>query len=319
MEYELAIQNGGTVYYPIVEADVSWKTSRQGSPGELAFSVIKDEPLNFQEGNPVSFRVDGKEVFYGFVFTKQRTKDGIIHVTAHDQLRYLKNKDTIIQEGKKASELLAIIAQSFQLSLGTVEDTGFVIPVIAEENETLFDMLQSALDETVQNTGRLFCLYDDFGKLNLRDVENMKTNLLLEADGAFDFDYSSSIDSETYNKIKLVYENKDTGTRDVYIAQDSAHQNDWGILQYYEVLRDDLGAAEKANALLNYYNHKTRSLSVSGVLGDLSCRAGSSIGVHLNLGDLIVQNYMMIEQATHTFLGPHYTMNLTLIGGEFLA
>lgn len=317
--YELLIQNGGTVYAPAVEKDVTWKTVRSGTPGELSFSVFKDEPLNFQEGNPVSFRVDGKEVFYGFVFQKQRSRDGVIKVTARDQLRYLKNKDTILREGITASQLLRLIAQDFRLNLGTIEETGYVMPVFDGENETLFDMLQSALDETVQNTGRLFCLYDDFGKLTLRDVAGMKTDLLLEAGGAEDFDYTSSIDSDTYNKIKLVYDNEESGAREVYIAQNSEHQNQWGVLQYYESVKTGIGAKEKADALLQLYDQKTRTLTVKGVFGDLSCRAGASIGVHLDLGDLITQNYMVIEQATHTFSGPRHTMDLKLIGGEFIA
>lgn len=72
--YELLIQNGGTVYLPAVEDGVTWDTERKGSPGRLSFSVVKDAGLNFQEGNPVSFRQDGKDVFYGFVFTKRRDK-----------------------------------------------------------------------------------------------------------------------------------------------------------------------------------------------------------------------------------------------------
>lgn len=37
-------------------------------------------------------KVDGDNVFFGFVFKQQRTKDKIITVTAYDQLRYLKIK-----------------------------------------------------------------------------------------------------------------------------------------------------------------------------------------------------------------------------------
>ena len=43
--------------------------------------------------------VNGKTVFYGFVFTKQRDKTnggGVIRCTAYDQIRYLKNKDTYV-------------------------------------------------------------------------------------------------------------------------------------------------------------------------------------------------------------------------------
>lgn len=102
-------------------------------------------------------------MFYGFVFKKKRDKGGTIDVVAYDQLRYLKNKDTITEEGLKASDLLKRIATDFRLNLGTVEDTGYTLETIVEENQTLFDMIQSALDETLMNTKQLYVLYDDAG------------------------------------------------------------------------------------------------------------------------------------------------------------
>ena len=42
----------------------------------------------------------------------------------------------------------------------------------------------------------------------------------IDEDTAGDYDYTSSIASQTYDKVKLTYENKDTGKREVYIAQD---------------------------------------------------------------------------------------------------
>jgi len=96
--YELYITNKGKTYKPIIEGNPEWETTRAGQPGKLTFNVVKDNMIDFQEGNPVIFRVDGQDVFFGFVFTKGRDKDQIIKVTAYDQLRYLKNKDTYVYE-----------------------------------------------------------------------------------------------------------------------------------------------------------------------------------------------------------------------------
>ena len=319
MAYELLIQSGGSAFYPSVEDGVTWKTTRKGAPGELNFSVLKDQTISFQEGDPVAFRMDGTEVFYGYVFTKQRSKDGRIQVTAFDQLRYLKNKTSVLEDGVKASDLLTLMARDFQLQTGEVEDTVHVIGEVTEKNKTLFDILQDALDETLQATGKLYCLYDAFGKLTLKNVERMKTDYLIEADSAEDFDYSSSIDSDTYNQIKLTYDNEETGIREKFMAKNSAHQNQWGVLQYYEDLKSPLGAAAKADALLKFYDQKTRTLTVKNLFGRLDIRAGASVAVHLNLGDIITSNYMVVEQATHTFNESEHWMDLKLIGGEFIA
>lgn len=50
---------------PVVEKGITWQTERMGSPGELKFSVVKDDVINFTEGNTVRLRVDGKNVFMG--------------------------------------------------------------------------------------------------------------------------------------------------------------------------------------------------------------------------------------------------------------
>ena len=231
---------------------MTWE--RKGTPGKLEFTVIKDGVLNFQEGNPVKLTVNGTTMFYGFVFTKSRKANSVtIDVVAYDQLRYLKNKDTITEEGLKASDLLKRLAADFRLNLGSVEDTGYTLETIVEEDSTLFDMIQNALDETLMNTGQLFCLYDDAGKLTLKNINSMKLNLLIDEETGETFDYSSSIDEQTYNKIKLTYDNEQTGKRELYIAQDGEKMNQWGVFHYFEALQNATGAAAKANALLKLY------------------------------------------------------------------
>lgn len=319
MNVEILIQHGSTIQYPpVVEgAKLSWE--RKGTPGKLTFTVIKCEGLNFQEGDPVKLTVDGTPMFYGFVFIKSRDKDGTIDVTAYDQLRYLKNKDTITEEGLKASDLLKRIATDFRLNLGTVEDTGYTIETVVEENQTLFDIIQNALDETLLNTGKLYILYDDVGSLTLKNVNSMKTNLLIDPTTAENFSYSSSIDDSTYNKIKLAFNNEETGKRDLYVAQDGANMNQWGVLQYFEEIQTATGAAAKAEALLAYYDHKTRKLTIKNAFGRPDIRAGSAVMVSLNLGDIIANQFLMVEKVVHTFKGEEHMMELTLVGGEFVA
>lgn len=320
MSVELLIQHGKTIQYPVVEegAQVSWE--RKGSPGKLTFTVVKCAGLNFQEGDPVRLSVDGKPFFFGFIFTKKRTpKQPTIDVTAYDQLRYLKNKDTITEEGLKASDLIKRIGTDFRLNLGTIEDTGYTIETVVEENQTLFDMIQNALDETLTNTKKLFVLYDDAGKLTLKNINSMKVGLLIDKETGETFDYESSIDVQTYNKIKLTYNNEETGKRELFITQDGAKMNQWGVLQYFEDTKTKTGASAKADALLKLYNQKTRKLSIKNAFGDVRIRAGSSLAVALDLGDIITNNFMVVDSVKHTFKGNEHFMDLNLIGGEFIA
>ena len=319
MAAEILIQHDSSIQFPAVVEGAKLSLERKGTPGKLTFTVVKDGELNFQEGDPVKLTVDGTPMFYGFVFTKSRDKDDTIDVTAYDQLRYLKNKDTITEEGLKASDLLKRIATDFRLNLGTVEDTGYTIETIVEENQTLVDMVQNALDETLLNTGKLFVLYDDVGKLTLKDINSLKTNLLIDATTAEDFSYSSSIDEQTYNKIKLAFNNEKTGKRELYVAQDGEKMNQWGVLQYFEEIQTVTGAPAKAETLLAHYDRKTRKLTVKNAFGRPDIRAGSAIMVSLNLGDMIANQFLMAEKVVHTFKGEEHWMDLTLVGGDFVA
>ncbi|WP_246019616.1 XkdQ/YqbQ family protein [Bacilliculturomica massiliensis] len=296
-----------------------WETERRGAPGKLTFTVVKDGVLNFQEGDSVLFRVGETDVFWGYVFTKSRNKDGTIKVTAYDQLRYLKNKDTIQYEDMTASTFIKTLANDFKLTCGEIEDTKYVIPYRLEEDQTLFDMIQSALNETLQATNEMYVLYDLCGKLTLKNIGSMRVNLLIDKDAAENFDYSTSIDSETYNQVRLMYENDDAGERQFFQAMDSYTIGLWGVLQYFEKIDNDANAVKKANALLKYYNRKSRNLSIKNAFGDISVRGGSSVPVTLDLGDLIANTYMIVEKVKHTLSGKSHFMDLTLIGGDFIA
>lgn len=319
MAVELFIQHNSTIQFPVVEEGARLTLERKGTPGKLEFTVVKGPGLNFAEGDPVKLTVNGTAMFYGFVFKKKRDKGGTIDVVAYDQLRYLKNKDTITEEGLKASDLLKRIATDFRLNLGTVEDTGYTLETIVEENQTLFDMIQSALDETLMNTKQLYVLYDDAGKLTLKNINTMKLNLLIDEETGENFSYESSIDEQTYNKIKLAYNDEKTGKRELFIAQDGAKMNQWGVLQYFEEVQTKTGASAKADALLKLYDQKTRKLTIQNAFGDVRVRAGSAAVVALNLGDIVTNNYMVVNKVTHTFRGDEHMMELDLIGGEFIA
>lgn len=324
VELLVANESGSKVYQPAVEEGIEWTTQRAGTPGKLTFKVLKDDILDFTEGSAVRLKVDGDEVFYGFVFTKSRQKDQIITVTAYDQLRYLNNKDTKVYEGKTATQFIQMLAADYRLNVGDMEDTGYVIASRVEENSSLFDMIQNALDLTLTNTGNMFVLFDSFGKLTLKSLGKMRVGdgdnyLMIDEETGENFDYKSSIDSQTYNKVKLTYDNEETGTREVYIAQSGENMNKWGILQYFDTLQKGENGQEKADALLKLYNKKTRNLKIQNAFGDNRVRAGSLIVVNLALGDMSVKNFMLVEKCVHTYNESEHWMSLTLRGGEFVA
>lgn len=298
---------------PIVEEGITWETTRKGEPGKLTFTVLKDDTLHFNEGAHVRFLYGDTKVFYGFVFTKQRDKAHHITVTAYDQLRYLKNKTSYIFTGIRADQVLTRIADDFLLKVGTVANTEYVIPKFNKDNMTLFDIILDAIDDTVEATGNLYFIYDDFGKLMLKNIKDTKIDLLIDNTTAENFDYTSSIDNNTYNRIVLT-DSEDKSERNVVKVQDAKHIRQWGVLQYYESMSNGGNTKANANAMLELYNKEHRSLTIQGHHGDIRCRAGSGVYLDLYLGDLPGKQHMLVEKAVHTFKHDEHTMDLTLIG-----
>ena len=72
------------------------------------------------------------------------------------------------------------------------------------------------------------------------------------------------------------------------------------------------------DALLKLYNKKTRNLKLTNVFGDNRVRAGSMIVVNLDLGDIKLRNFMLVESCKHTYKESEHWMDLTLRGGEFV-
>ena len=328
MNIELLIGNtaGTKVYMPAVQEGIEWSTERRSTPGKLTFKIMKDDILDFSEGSPVRLKVDGDKVFLGFVFKQARTRNKeVITVTAYDQLRYLQNKDTKIFENTTASGIVTSLATDYSLNVGTLAKTNYPIASRVEENTSLFEMIENALDLELTNLGNMYILYDDFGKLTLKFLGDMYVGdsssgyLMIDEETGQNFDYSSSIDDNTYNRIKLTYDNEDTGKREVYIAQDGSNINQWGILQYFDTLSKGENGQAKADALLSLYNKKTRSLKITKAIGDNRVRAGSMVVVNLDLGDMHLKNFMLVEKCKHTYKESEHWMDLTLRGGEFVA
>lgn len=305
-------------------AKIEWIIS--GAPGKFSFRVYKDAALNFSEGDIVQVKINGTPAFYGFIFVKKRNKDSTIEVTAYDQLRYLKNKDSWQYKNMTATEVIQKLADYFQLKVGTLTDTKFVIDKRVEDNATLFDIIQTALDITLVNTKEVYVLYDDFQKLMLSKPIDMTVPILVDNETAEDFDYESSIDKDTYNLIKLVVEDKQEqgeGVRKEFYAPmtpdefaKSPEKRQWGVLQYYEKLQKNIqNPQERANQMLKFYNVVRRKLFIKNAAGDIRVRAGSMIYVRLNLGDVELAQKVLVTKVIHTFSNQQHEMDLTLKGG----
>lgn len=165
----------------------------------------------------------------------------------------------------------------------------------------------------------MYVLYDDYGKLTVTDRDEMLVKILIDAETAENFAYQSTIDKDTYNRIKLYHDNKDTGLREVWIAQDTDTMKTWGILEQTKPVNPDkpVNLPAMAQAMLKRYNRVRQSITIRNALGDDRIRGGSSLYLRLLIDGKQVENRMLVEAVRHTYSNNAHFMDLTLRGGVF--
>lgn len=299
---------------------VTWSTYMVDQPGKLTFSYLDpDASIPIHEGSPVSFKVNGQGVFYGFVFKMGDTEAEMVSITAYDQLRYLKNKDTYVIANYTASQLFSKVCEDSKLKHTVLDASSYVLPSSVEDNKALSETIQKGINLTLINQGNWYTVRDNFGTLEFSALNRLKTTVVIgDASSLSAYSFDSSIDDDTFNQVKLVKENKETSKRDVYIVKDSSTIAKWGTLQYFEAVDEDANAAQiqaRAEMLLKLKNRKTRTLKLGNVLGDLRVFAGS--GIVLSIQKLVARGidlnkYFMVTSATHTFSNDLHTMSLEL-------
>lgn len=205
-------------------------TNRFDAASQLTFSVLEKNGISIPEGSSVELTVDGIKMFKGFVFSASQNQDGEIEYVAHDQLRYLKANASYTFETMTLPQIIRQMASDFGLTCGTMEDTGYVFPCLIKENESCLDIIFDALAKTIVQTGKIYNFYDNAGALTLTEAKNMCMDTLIgDKSLAGGYTYKRDIDSDTYNRIKLVRPNKETGKADTYVVEDSGTIGKWGF------------------------------------------------------------------------------------------
>lgn len=315
---ELSILNNNTVYYPLIQDKVTLTTHISGTCAELSFNVVKDEIINFTEGNEVSLIVDGVKLFKGYVFTKKRNTLDIINVTCYDQIRYLMNKDTLIYENKSASDFIKSVGNQFKLNIGNICDTNFTIPYRHEVDRKMLDCINTALTITTNMTNNRYVLYDDFGKLTLKNINDMKTNYLLDENCFGGLNYETSINENTYNQIKVI-DDINNKTRVIVLEKDDELIKKYGVLQKLYYIDAELNPKEFAKMRLKEFKEKTVIFDITDAIGRLDLRAGNSILVNLAIGETVYSQRFLITYLQHKFFDEHHMIDMSIMGDACLS
>ncbi|WP_028559014.1 XkdQ/YqbQ family protein [Paenibacillus pinihumi] len=319
--FEVFIDNRDGIVWNIsrIISQLKIKTARIGKATTVDITFIKNSPFSDDEfkygcGDVIRIRKDDMNIFYGYVFAVDEDENDEVKITAYDQVRYLMFSDTIVMSNTTATQLVKRIIKETGLKAGDLADTGYAIPKIMEDAQPFLDMICRALDSTLIADKELFVFYDDFGRLNLRNIKDMVLDIVIgEKSLMFSYKDKRSIDTDTYNRIKLYKDNKKTGKREAYVAENSTTMAKWGRLQYYQNIDEKMNKAQINKMLENIMalkNREQRSLKVEA-LGDIRIRAGNIIWLAIESKG-IKQQYV-VNECIQNFDGDQHTMSLDLV------
>lgn len=306
---ELLVGNDKEIY-DITELvkGISYTDKLNDGCSKLEFSYIGNDP-KVENSNEVRFTY-GDIKFYGYIFKHGQNKKKEVTVTAYDQLRYAKAKDTVVSQKDTVTTLTKRMCNYFGLKTGALVNTKYVLPTKPYMDNTWLDILYDSIKETLANKGEWYCLRDEGGAICLRDIKDLELDLVLGDESLdYDFDYRKSIDEDFYNQIKIYVKGEDENTVGHFVSTKSDNSiKKYGLLQYFETMesKNSSQAKSKADMLLSLYNRETETLSMD-CLGDPRIRAGSSFFGQIE--DVGLEKMLIVRSVTHKFI-PLHTMQI---------
>lgn len=317
----------GTII-PEVVTPIIYTTERFGRPGRAELNIYNNTKERISHGDIIKLYINEFPLFYGYIFgIEYSSSEKHMCVVAYDQMRYLFNDCSFVFESKSISEVFEAVCSDLNLTSGYCDDTALSLhsgnaPLVYRSVPAI-DILKDCIDIVLQEEGRLLVLFDDFGKLTIKDIAEMKYGKLLEPKNTELITTSTNIDESTYNRIRLKYgDGSETSLDGVYVIN-SKDQSDFGVLAKTIPLTDDIEADEEnlkkfGKNMLKLHESPVRNLKLNGVLGDPTLRAGMYVPVSFDLDVHVVAMNYCVKSITHKIDKGYHTMDISLEGVDVL-
>ena len=307
---ETSIRIAGT---EISATQAQWisENGKTASMFSCSFPTLFDTP---SEGDLIELSVGGQGCFVGYIFSVSENQHECT-IQAYDQLRYFMFKDSYVFSQKTVGDIVETIAKDMGLSIGDIYKGSYSMDLVAEDKK-LLDVIQKAILMERENTGTELILLDDLGEITLTEKEQLVLDVILSPDSLLErYRYQQSINTDTFNRVKLARKSKNKGSRIVTIQQQEGKIQEWGTLQYYEKVDEKLTTAQvqaMAQAILSQKARPTKQMILNAI-GEPLCRAGYTVSVETDA----MSGRCCIERAIHTWRGATYRMELyTALEGE---
>lgn len=288
--------------------------------GKCELSIIGDG-AEFHLGSRIQIYSGTDGIYQGWLFSVSMSDSRRFKATCYDQTRYLRNVDVMVYKDITLNKLFNDICAKFNLKTGTVDASDYTLPGEVCEGKALWDVLQESIDNVLAYTKRLFIIRDNFGELELRDIENLRTDFVIDDENVgMGFDYNIGIDKDSFNQVRLGYEDAGAAERKWGFVYDKDLIERWGTLQLYKLLKAPLPLAqleERASAMLQLHAKPSRTVRLN-CFGDFRISAGC--GVSLQMDRVLAfkgLNRFYVSSCQHQVSNDKHTMSLTLAIDSF--
>lgn len=271
----------------------------------------KEQAVPIEVGKEIRFYADNVGLFRGIIFEYDISDKGDAMITAHDENVYLtKNADSRKFVKMTAGAIVKEICKAFEVPVGTVANTGYVIPKMIFQGKTLWDMIVTALTETRKQNGRKFRVYSNSGNLYLIEKKDSVVRWYLER-GVNILSANSSVsieDMRTAVKVEAGEEKK----RITATAKDAINAKKYGLMQHYETASTDATKSQLdqlAKQRLKELSKVGEEISVEA-FGNVEVVAGTAVYAFESMTKLAGGFYVTADK--HTFEDGAHRMDVTL-------
>lgn len=271
----------------------------------VSFDFLNTEDFKVELGDWVYLYMDNNtELYRGLVYSVDKNLKNLHTVYSYDLMIYLtKNKDSFTFEGQTASGILTQILKQFNLPIGEIVNTGYVIESLVVENRSLYSVMLTVLSETFKHTNVRYFLKASKGKIHLIK-RKAHTHAYVVESGANLITATTRESLEgfaTQVKIKEKFGNSFVGETEV--AKNPELISKYGILQYYETALMDGNEGNlksKANALLQQKSSLRPTLKIE-VYGLEDVITGDCLLI--NVEKLGIKKLFYVDKDVHTWRG----------------
>lgn len=289
--------------------DISIDTQISDSAGSCKMKVLK-LPIDLPDGCMFDLYQDDEHIFYGRLVNQTISNEDTMDLTFYDDIFYLNSNDANTFTNMTVDKIFLKHCKDYNIPARVDSPSSYILPPKIQQNTTCYKNIKEGIDLCLINEGVDYIIVPMGRELVFTDTSKLKKDVIIGSESfCTSYTYERSIESDTYNVIKIVKEvtidesesqkfraSGSSGTKkrlEQYVVRDAHNMDMWGVLQFYDTIDEKANKAQiqqKAENLLKLKNRVWKKLKLS-FIAPTYLRAG--YGIILDIGIVPVQHYLI--------------------------